>query len=86
MVRLSALFYELTADEVTTLPHGFLLLELNTLYGNFRVFECGKNRVKRESEIVYLSIKDLPASFYGTKSTRPKYQKAPLATGEEASS
>lgn len=81
MIKVSALFYELTADEVTTLPRGFLILEMNTLYSTFRVFECGKHHVKRDSFICYVSIKDLPAEFCGQKSTRPKCRKAFPATG-----
>lgn len=81
MLKVSALFYELSADEVTTLPHGFQILEMNTLYKTFRVFECGKHHVKRDSFISYVSIKDLPAGFVGQKAMRQKYKKAFPAGG-----
>lgn len=81
MVSVSALLYELTADEVKSLPSGFMLLEVNMLYKNFRAFECGKHHVKRDGDIAYYSLKEPPATFCGTKTKRPKYKKAFASLG-----
>ncbi len=74
MIKVSALFYELTADEVNALPSGFQLLEMNTEYNTMKVFTAKDGQARQDKNIVYFSM-FLPPVTSG-KSTRSKLMKA----------
>jgi len=70
MIKVSALFYELTADEVNALPSGFQVLEMNTEYNTMSVFTAKDGHARRDKNVVYVSMKLPPVTSSG--STRSK--------------
>lgn len=74
MIRVSAMLYELTADEVDALPSGFQVLELNTEYNTMSVFAAKDGKARHDKNIVYVSMKLPPQTSSG--STRSKLMNA----------
>ena len=60
MKPISALLYQLTADEARELPEGFQFLEYDTLYNSIRTMR-----------FVYLCYKEPPVTFAGRTRKRP---------------
>ena len=80
MIRVGAMLYELTADEVNELPSGFQVLELNAEYNTMKVFTAKDGKARHDKNIVYVSMKLPPVTSSGN--TRSKLVRAlcPTAT------
>lgn len=67
MKSISALLYELTADEARKLPEGFQFLEYDKLYSRIRTMQKGIEHVRDDKRFVYLSYKEPPVTFMGQR-------------------
>ncbi len=63
MKTVSTLIYEMTPEEVATLPVGFQFFRYDTLYGSLALMRAGENRIQHERRYVYFSYKEPPASW-----------------------
>lgn len=71
MKPISALLYQLTADEARELPEGFQFLEYDTLYNSIRTMQKGIEHVRDDTRFVYLCYKEPPVTFAGRTRKRP---------------
>lgn len=67
MIVVGTTVYELTVEEARQLPHGFQLLEFDSLHETFRTVRVGIEPLRDEKHFVYVSYKTPPITFQGTR-------------------
>lgn len=70
MTKISTILYEYTKEEVTRLPEGFQIIELDVTNGHIALFAVTKGAEPRAGKnYTYLSVKEPNGGFFGCRSS-----------------